>query len=395
MNDRPHQLLASFDRGTLRPALLLAANFDSGVGYAWWLMESYWTTIATHYGSSHAVLLAYPSISTVPDNILNAGVAPVLADFSATAVWPSFKQAAFLRKHRVRLLYLSDHAALHWRYLLFRLAGVKKIVVHDHTPGHRRRPTGAKKWLKTIANSAPWVTADAVLATTPFVAQRHREVACVPVRKCYLIPNGIPPLPPESRPIDPHLVFSIPRHRTLIVTTGRAHPIKGISFALLCMRHLIASESRDDVHYLFCGDGPDLPSLRQLTAEFGISDYVTFAGKRSDVAAILPGCQIAFNPSKAEVGYSLAILEYMRAGLPVVVPDNPSVCGATINGRTGLIHREGDVDDACLALKRLLADPSLARELGANARDVVRTTYTLERAQRALTQVLDVVYPRT
>lgn len=48
-------------------AILLVANFSSDVGYAWWLMENFWVTIARHYhGHGKRSILIYPRISAVP-----------------------------------------------------------------------------------------------------------------------------------------------------------------------------------------------------------------------------------------------------------------------------------------------------------------------------------------
>ena len=97
-----------------------------------------------------------------------------------------------------------------------------------------------------------------------------------------------------------------------------------------------------------------LHELKNLSRELDIEGHVTFAGKRQDVKNILPNCNFAFHPSKAEVGYSLSILEYMQAKLPVVVSDNPSVCGATTHNKTGLIYKDNNLGAACDAIKKLL-----------------------------------------
>ena len=90
------------------------------------------------------------------------------------------------------------------------------------------------------------------------------------------------------------------------------------------------------------------------------------------------------HPSGAEVGYSLAILEYLRAGLPTVVPDNKSVCGATTDEVDGLVYREGDADDAAEKFQALLGNEKVRRRMADTARARVEKDYRLEVTHREL-----------
>ncbi len=119
-----------------KPGLLLVANWDSDVGYAWWLMESYWAALAEDYQTQMTAILAYPSISKLPEVIEKAPVSPMVVDFSRFSPGLLWTQLRFLRRHRIQVMYLSDRAPRHWIYLLYRLAGVRRILVHDHTPGN-------------------------------------------------------------------------------------------------------------------------------------------------------------------------------------------------------------------------------------------------------------------
>lgn len=357
-----------------RPALLMAANWDSNAGYAWWLMESYWRVLAGLYSES---IIAYPTISTVPDAIAQSRA--VCAEVDFTPAGSLLEQCRFIRTHRIGTVYLTDQPVRSWRYAAWRMAGVRTIITHDHTPGLRTAPTGIKRLAKTLLNRLPWITVDMALGATDFVRDRLIEVACMPVKRCHTIPNGLPQL--DVDPIDVRTEFDIPADRVILVSTGRVAPIKKLDFAL----RLVAAVK--GAHFLHVGDGPDLPRLRALTAQLGIAERVTWAGRRSDVPALLPGCDIAIQPSRGEVGYSLSILEYMRAGLPVIVPDNRSVCGATVHGVNGLIYREGDLQSARTALLSLVQSPDLRRVLGGVGRIDVAQQFSLESAHARLREV--------
>lgn len=372
-----------FDRR--KPGLLFTANWDSDVGYAWWLMESYWIILAKRYRQDYEPILAYPSISKLPEAIAQSPIEVSVSDFSSFGV-KVFAQIRFLVKHRVRVIYFSDKPVRHWAYALFRLVGVRKIVVHDHTPGLRTPPAKWKRWVKRAVWTLPGVKADVCIGATEFVRQRFIEVACVPSSRCHTVANGIPTALPSTASI--HERFCIPRDRKVIVTAARANRYKGGFFALEVFADLI-HRGVDNWHYVYMGDGPDREELLRLSAELGLGDRVSFPGRVSDVLGLFQSAYCAFHPSGGEVGYSLSILEYMLCGLPVIVPDNPSVSGATLKDATGLVYRSSNVNDASEAVMHLLEDPAHCRKMGINAARTVREQFSLRETHRKLIQVFE------
>ena len=381
-----------------RPGFLLVANWDSGVGYAWWLMESFWATLARAYSPSHRVLVAFPSISTLSPEVTSAPLEAVEQDFAARGPAALWRQIRFLRAHRIRVLYLSDRGTVSRRYLAFRLlGGVRLIVTHDHTPGLRTPPSGLKKAAKALLNRVPGLAVDGAIGATEFARERLIHVARMPPERCFAAPNGLPPEGADTTRTDVRDEFGFAPEQKILVMTGRAHRYKNVEFVFEVLARLTSAEQAG-LRFLFLGDGPDLEHFRQRAAALNLAPLCTFAGRRSDVPAILRGCDLAIHPSRGEVGYSLSILESMRAGLPVLVPDNPSVCAATRDGETGLVYREGDPDDALRALRRLLRDPAATRRIGEAARNEVITRYRLEDTHRALLaafQAIDPAFPAT
>ena len=327
-----------------KPGILLVANWDSNVGYAWWLMESFWATIANNF-TDYQCHLAYPSISKIPEVISNAAITTHHLDFRDLSSKSVNEQLRFLKRNNIKVIYYSDKPSWAPRYWLYRLAGVRRIIVHDHTPGLRSPATGLKKMFKAFIHRVPGLAADGMIATTEFVRQRHIHVNCIAPHKCYVATNGIPELT-DNTVADPYALYGIPASRKILVMTGRANQYKGIGFILDCIANLINSGKTPELHFLFLGDGPDLEHFREQAKTLNIVNHVSFPGRVNNVAQLLPACSAAAHPSRGEVGYSLSILEYMRAGLPVIVPDNPSVCGATIHKKTGLIYTE-DSEESC------------------------------------------------
>lgn len=75
-----------------------------------------------------------------------------------------------------------------------------------------------------------------------------------------------------------------------------------------------------NIKLVLAGDGPEKENLIQLAKKLNISDKVVFLGNREDVPQILTGLDIFVSPSAYE-GMSVAILEAMAAGLPIIASD--------------------------------------------------------------------------
>ncbi|WP_242219292.1 glycosyltransferase family 4 protein [Bacillus cereus group sp. BfR-BA-01380] len=72
---------------------------------------------------------------------------------------------------------------------------------------------------------------------------------------------------------------------------------------------------------LLAGKGPLMEDCKRLAIELGIADMVHFLGYRTDIASLVPMCDIAVASSLRE-GLPVNIMEAMACGLPVVATDN-------------------------------------------------------------------------
>lgn len=369
-------------------SLLLVANWDSDTEYAWWLMESFWLLLAQHYSDMEKeVYLVYPGISTIPEKISESPIVVEQLDFKKKDLVSLFRQYRFIRKNRIGTIYFSDYPSCNLKYLIFRLAGVKHIIVHEHVPGIRGIPGKSRLLIKKWIHRMPLICASGLIAATEYVRRRHIEVNGMPEEKCYCASNGLPE-PSVAQAVDLHREFGIAENKKIMVTTGRAAKYKGIDFALALLAKLVKKQQRQDIHYLFCGDGPDLEAFKSTAKSLGIEGFVTFSGQLDTVFPYLVSCDFAIHPSRGEVGYSLSILEYMQAGLPVIVPDNPSVCGATLDGVNGYIYKEHDLLDATEKVVQLLNSAELINTMGGQAKQLVSDKYRLSDTHDQLLQAV-------
>lgn len=124
--------------------------------------------------------------------------------------------------------------------------------------------------------------------------------------------------------------------------------------------------------------GPLFDQLLAQTARLGLEGAVDFVGFRSDVAEVL-GALDVFVLSSSDEGFSLATVQAMAAGLPVVA----TRCGGPeqIVGDSGGALLVAPNDPAALgeAIVRVIRTPGLANELRTAGRQRARDAFSLER----------------
>lgn len=115
-------------------------------------------------------------------------------------------------------------------------------------------------------------------------------------------------------------------------------------------------------------NGDTLPELKRQVEELQLTDKVFFMGRRSDIAEQIRQSRIYVLTSNYE-GMPNALLEAMALGLACISTDCP--CGGPreviTDGENGLLIPVGDVSALEQALRRILDDVELEKELGTNA----------------------------
>lgn len=348
--------------------ILLVGNWSSDTGYAWKMIELFWIAIAQAF-PDRRTFLCFPEVRTVNPKIASAGIEVEEFDFDFQN--PN-RLVQFCRERDVALIYLTDRPYTSPVYPKLRRSGAQRIVVHDHTPGQRTRPSVLKRLLKKI--DANTFGADAYIACSEQVLERLVNVGCLPRTRCHLARNGIdisqfPQLNPTIR-----TELALSPDTVLIVSCSRLHPYKRV--------HDIvdAAALLDDmnVHFIHIGDGPEYGPLQERIHAHGLRQRFTLLGRRSDVAQVLSGCDIAVHASSGEVGLCLAILEFMASGLALAITDEPSVSSLIEPGVTGLTFAHSNVGSLADSLRTLSTDGNLRRQLGQAARTAVESRYHIQ-----------------
>lgn len=126
---------------------------------------------------------------------------------------------------------------------------------------------------------------------------------------------------------------------------------------------------------LLIGDGEMRPAIEARARELGVADAVLITGFQSDVRPFIAAIDVAVLCSTAVETFSLAALEAMALGKPVVLTDIGGAAEMVFPGRNGFLFPVGDTG-ALVARLATLAEPGMAVNMGRNALVVVQALFS-------------------
>ncbi|MDE3110466.1 MAG: glycosyltransferase family 4 protein [Acidobacteriota bacterium] len=234
--------------------------------------------------------------------------------------------------------------------------------------------------------------ATCVLAPSRFTVEKLIVVQGVSAHKIRRVPWPLNPdllrmaAAPAGLPLPPEY----PKGRQVILTVGRwsaSERYKGVEELLYAVARLRSEYS--GLHLVAIGSGDDLPRLRQLSAELGITDSVLFLESltREQVASCYAHADIFALPSTGE-GFGLVFLEAMAFAKPIVGVAVGGTLDIIEDGRNGFLVRPDDAGSLAGALGRLLRDEKLSAELGRHGMEIAQHKYRFETFRKELECVL-------
>jgi glycosyltransferase involved in cell wall biosynthesis len=192
--------------------------------------------------------------------------------------------------------------------------------------------------------------------------------------KLVTVRYGLDSAPAKRAEVTPH-ASGIPDGVPLILAVGRLIAQK--DHATLLRAFALVRKSHPEARLAILGHGPLEEATRALAHELALDDAVILPG-RQEPGDWLVRADIFVHTSRWE-GFGIVLLEAMLASLPVVATSVSAVPEVVVDGETGLLVGEGEVDAVAAALDELLADPERARRLGAAGLERARSEFSVAR----------------
>jgi glycosyltransferase involved in cell wall biosynthesis len=142
---------------------------------------------------------------------------------------------------------------------------------------------------------------------------------------------------------------------------------------------------------LFIGSGVTRPEVERQVVAMGLADHVIFAGEHSDVRGFIAALDAGVLCSVAVETFSIAALELMASGVPMVHSRLGGAAELIEDGVDGQIFDIGNTDQLVAALARF-AEPTYRMKMSAAARGkVLRAFGIAEMVDQYVTLFEDII----
>ena len=219
--------------------------------------------------------------------------------------------------------------------------------------------------------------ADAIIGTGPKLAS-YAATVC-PEKTTVEIPD-IPSSLTESTMEEATRArcrFARDEKDLLITYVGSFAVYQGIDLLFSSIPIVCKKDAR--ARFVIIGGSREQIAIRRADMrENGCEDRVCFAGFISPDAlpAVLSGSDILLSPRIAGANTPLKILDYLKAGRPIVATENGA--NRQILDESMAVFGAPDAEHYAEAIGKLLADESLREKLAAGGSDVIRKKYNFD-----------------
>lgn len=178
---------------------------------------------------------------------------------------------------------------------------------------------------------------------------------------------------PRRAPDSLYKKFKLPKDKQVIGYLGRLDKEKHIDSVVRAFAQLVEG-GRKDIHLLLVGAGNAEDELHELVDELGIAKRVTFTGLASEedwpLLHRVPSIYAMPSPNELQ---SIATLEAMASGKPIVAVDAGALSELCLNDENGFLVYPDDVKGFARAFEMLLDNPKRHKEFSQRSREIAET----------------------
>ena len=287
----------------------------------------------------------------------------------------------FIRGENIRLLHLHSTAIFLGRFAALLAPSNIRVIWHDHYGRCELNDRPVRLYRLATSGAAGVISVNQQLAQWAC-----RRLHVLPSRVWY-VPNFVVPSVAQRRLL-PNLPGT-PGNR--IVCVGNLRPQKDHLTLIRAMA--VLRENHPAAHLLLVGaplDANLTESLHQEVGRLRLEKNVTFLGQVSDVASILPACDIGVLSSVSE-GLPLTLLEYGWAGIPAVATSVGQCPEVLDQGNAGILVKPGSSHELADAIQQLLSSAERRGAAAIRLQDFVRKTFDPEVIMDRICQIYDLV----
>lgn len=182
------------------------------------------------------------------------------------------------------------------------------------------------------------------------------------------------------------------KEKVKIGTAARLVEKKGLEYAIKAIAKV--AQQYPDIEYKIAGDGPLRRYLELLILDLGLTDKIQLLGwlDSGEVIKFMDELHIFILSSVTakdgdQEGQGVVLQEAQAMGLPVLTTLHDGLPEGVIDGKSGFIVPERDIDALAQKLEYLIEHPERWSEMGRFGRKFVEEKYDIKRLNRQLVDI--------
>lgn len=281
-----------------------------------------------------------------------------------------------LKKHNINVIHSHLVGTLFFSLFVATLAKVKNKIITWHSvykPQNKLTISlipilqQVRYFFRLKVSS---ILSDKIIAVSQKVNDENCNYLNVPPNKTVTVYNGIEHMAQLKEKRNKNKV------NLAIGAVGALQEYKGYQDLLLAIDIVIKKYPKCILY--IAGDGPYKANLISIINELQLDSNVVLIGHISDIDTFLNGLDIWIMPSHRE-GFSLAVLEAMRAGLPIIATDVGGNAEAIKDKESGIVVNSGNFENLSRAILNLINNPELRILYSRNAQSRFNSLFTMDK----------------
>ena len=241
----------------------------------------------------------------------------------------------------------------------------------------KRSRRDLRVYLIKAVNGLIYRLADRVIAVSEEIQEIIYKTYGLEDSKIVVVKNGIIFEDGVSKSEDLNREFPHSENKLQVIAVGRLVPLKGFDILVRAVAEVV-NQGVQDLLVLVAGDGEERLRLEELIRDIELDSYVKLLGLRHDVMALMKASDLFVMPSHYE-GLSIAMIEAMACGLPIIASDAPGLRNYIKNEQNGLLFPVADQKALAKCILRLANDKKLRSRLSHGARESFEREYDMRR----------------
>jgi colanic acid/amylovoran biosynthesis glycosyltransferase len=174
----------------------------------------------------------------------------------------------------------------------------------------------------------------------------------------------------------------------VVLTVARLVEEKGLKYSIMAINKILKNNPNLALKYYIIGEGPLKESLKNLVKELKIEGVVKYLGSmdQAEIAKEMSKAHIFLLPSISEA-LPVVLMEAQAVGLPVIATNVGSVAEVVVDGKSGFLVSERDVDALAERLGYLIEHSEIWPKMGSYGRKFIEEKYSIKKLNQKLVEI--------